>query len=1113
VNPARQFIARPVATTLLTIGLALAGLLAFVRLPVAPLPRVDYPTITVSASLPGASPDTMAATVATPLERHLGIIADVTEMTSRTAVGSTEITLQFGLNRNLDGAARDVQAAINAARADLPAGLPQSPSYHKVDPADAPIAILALTSDTLSRGQIYDAASTVMQQVLSQIAGVGEVEIAGSSSPAVRVELNPLALSKYGIGLEDVRAALASANAHSPKGVIEDGDRRLQIYSNDQSSDAKDYRDLVIAYRNGAPLRLSEVAEIVDSVENMRTLALSNGKPAVLVLVHRQPGANIIETVDRVKQLLPQLEAAMPSAINVELTLDRTTTIRGSLREVERTLAIAICLVILVVFVFLRNLRAALIPAVAVPVSLIGTFGVMYLLGYSLDNLSLMALTIATGFVVDDAVVVLENVARHIEAGMSRMQASLQGTREVAFTVVSMSLSLVAVFVPILLMGGIDGRLFREFAVTLATAVMISLVVSLTTTPMMCAYVLAQPDNPDPHLPMQAAEGMSGGGLNRMCEQAYSRTLTLYDRSLRRALQWPALVMLSLAATLCFAVYLVIDIPKGFVPQQDTGLMWGGIQADQSISFQLMGKKLAAFVDIIRQDPAVAHVDGFYYGGSYGDVFVVLKPLSERQVSSQEVANRLQPELDRISGAEMDFGSVQEVRIGGRASHSQYEYTLLGEDNDELYEWAPKIAAALKKLPELTNVHLDLKKPGLEANLTIDRSTASRLGITVSQITNTLYDAFGQRQVSTIYKDKNQYHVVMEVAPEFWQSPDMLSQIYVSTGGGSVSGTQGTQPLAGTVVANASTGKSSTATTAAAQIAGNVVRNEANNALANTTRSPTSTGSAVSTSPEMIVPLSAFSRFETRDTPHAVYHQNLFAALTISFNLAPGVSLSEATAAIENQVARVGLPTSVHGIFQGTAKAFQQSLDNEPILIAAVLLVVYIVLGVLYESYVHPITVLSTLPSAGAGAVLALIATHTEFSIMALLGVILLIGIVKKNAIMLIDFALDAERSLGLSPVEAIYQACLKRFRPIIMTTMAAMLGAVPLTMGFGEGAELRRPLGITIIGGLIVSQLLTLYTTPVLYLYLDRFRLWLRRPWRTRRPRLADQGFPEPGE
>ena len=684
---------------------------------------------------------------------------------------------------------------------------------------------------------------------------------------------------------------------------------------------------------------------------------------------------------------------------------------------------------------------------------------------------------------------------------MSRRQAALQGAREVAFTVLSMSLSLVAVFVPILLMGGIDGRLFREFAVTLSVAVMISLAVSLTTTPMMCAYLLAE------------RREHGHGKLYHAGERAFAVILDLYDRSLRRALQWPALVMLSLAATLCFAVYLFIDIPKGFLPQQDNGLMWGGIQADQSISFQLMGKKLAEFVDIIRQDPAVAHVDGFYYSGSYGEVFVVLRPLSERQVSSQEVANRLQPELDRISGAEMDFGSVQEVRIGGRASHSQYEYTLLGEDNDELYEWAPKITAALKKLPDLTNVHLDLKKPGLEANLTIDRSTAARLGVTVSQITNTLYDAFGQRQVSVIYKEKNQYHVVMEVAPEFWQSPEMLNQIYVSTGGGAVGGAQGTQPLAGTVVGKPPPTTRGTAAAGAAQIAGNVARNAANNTLANTARGATSTGSAVSTSLETMVPLSAFSRFEAKDAPHAVYHQNLFAATTISFNLAPGVSLSEATAAIDDQMARLGVPASIHGAFQGTAKAFQQSLANEPFLIAAALLAVYLVLGVLYESYVHPITILSTLPSAGVGAVLALIATKTEFSLIALIGLILLIGIVKKNAIMMIDFALDAERSLGLTSREAIYQACLKRFRPIIMTTLAAMFGAVPLAIGFGEGAELRRPLGITIVAGLLVSQLLTLYTTPVIYLYLDHLRSWARRPWRIRQPRLADEGLPEPGE
>jgi multidrug efflux pump len=1101
MSPASPFIRRPVATTLLTIGVALAGFFAFLRLPVAPLPQIDYPTISVSALMPGASPDTMAATVATPLERRLGIIADVTEMTSRSANGTTDITLQFNLNRSLEGAARDVQAAINAARADLPTGLPRSPSYHKVNPADAPIAILALTSETMTRGQIYDAASTVMQQALSQIEGIGQVIIAGSSLPAVRVELNPLTLSKYGIGLEDVRAALASANAHSPKGVIEDNDRRFQIYTNDQANYAEEYRRLVIAYRHGAPLRLSEVAEVKNSVENVRTLGLANGKPAVLVLVHRQPGANIVATVDRVKAVLPHLEAAIPSAINVRLTLDRTMTIRGSLHEVERTLVIAICLVILVVFVFLRSPRAALIPSVAVPVSLIGTFGVIYLLGYSLDNLSLMALTISTGFVVDDAIVVLENITRHIEDGMSRMQAALQGAREVAFTVLSMSLSLIAVFVPILLMSGIDGRLFREFAATLSVAIIISLVVSLTTTPMMCAYLLAQ----------HHEEGH--GKAYRAGERAFGTILDLYDRSLRRALQWPALVMLSLLMTLCLAVYLFMNIPKGFVPQQDNGLMWGGIQADQSISFQLMEEKLRQFVEIIQGDPAVAHVDGFYYGGSYGDAFVVLKPLSERTVSAQQVAYRLQPKLDQITGTQVDFGAVQDVRVGGRASSAQYQYTLLGEDNRELYEWAPKVGAALKKLPVLTNAHLDLKLPGLEANLNIDRATAARFGVTVSQIDNTLYDAFGQRQVSVIYKVQNQYHVVMEVAPEFRQSPEVLNQIYVSSSGGAVSGTQASQPLAGTVVTAVPPAKNSSAIATAAQIGANAARNAANNALANTARSVTSTGSPVSTSPETLVPLSAFSRFETRSTPHAVYHQNLFAASTMSFNLAPGVSLSEAMAAIQDQMVGLGVPTSIHGAFQGTAKAFQQSLANQPVLIAAALLAVYIVLGVLYESYVHPITILSTLPSAGVGAVLALVATRTEFSLMALLGVILLIGIVKKNAIIMIDFALDAERTQGMNSRDAIYQACLKRFRPIIMTTTAATLGALPLAIGFGEGSELRRPLGISIVGGLIVSQLLTLYTTPVIYLYLDRWRLSNQRRLRIKHRHSYLDRIPTPGE
>jgi multidrug efflux pump len=1103
VNPSALFIRRPVATTLLTLGVALAGFFAYSKLPVAPLPQVDFPTISVQATMPGASPDTMAETVATPLERHLGIIADVTEMTSQSTVGNTRITLQFGLDRNIDGAARDVQAAINAARQDLPTSLRQNPTYKKVNPADSPIAILAMTSATLTRGQIYDAASTVVQQALSQIEGIGQVTISGASLPAVRVELNPLAMFKYGIGLEDVRAALASANAHSPKGAVEDGDRLFQIYTNDQANYAKDYKPLVVAYRNGAPVRLTDVGEVKDSVENIRNQGLSNGKPAVLVFLYKQPGANIIDTVDRVKAILPQLEASIPSAINVDLTLDRTITIRTSLHDVERTLIIAIILVVLVVFAFLRNVRATLIPSVAVPVSLIGTFGVMYLVGYSLDNLSLMALTISTGFVVDDAIVVLENVTRHIESGKTRMQAALQGAGEVGFTVLSMSLSLIAVFAPILLMGGIVGRLFREFAMTLSVAIMISLGVSLTTTPMMCAYLLA---NPRDHKP---------GRLYRTSERVFETILGLYDRSLRRALRWPSLVMLSLLATLCVGAYLITVIPKGFFPVQDVGLMFGGIQADQSISFQLMEKKLTQFVDIIRQDPAVQSVSAFTGGGQTngGFVFVVLKPLSERHVSMQQVMGRLRPKFNEVAGARLFLQPATDIRVGGRASYALYQYTLLGDDADEIYEWAPKLETALQRVPQLTDVNLDQQQKGLETDLVIDRATAARLGLNVSEIDNTLYDAFGQRQVSVIYAAMNQYHVIMEVAPEFWQNPETLNQIYVSTSGGTVSGTQSTNALAGTVLAQVPAASSSTAATTAAQIASDTARNQANNSLANTGHGSTSTGAPVSTSQETMVPLSTFVHFAPGTTPLAVNHQNLFVASTISFNLAPNVSLSQATAAIEDQMRQLGVPASIHGSFQGTARVFQQSLDNEPILVAAALIAVYVVLGVLYESYVHPITILSTLPSAGVGAVLALMVTDTEFDIMALIGVILLIGIVKKNAIMMIDFALDAERSDGLSSREAIYQACLKRFRPIMMTTMAAMLGAFPLAIGFGEGSELRRPLGISIVGGLLVSQALTLYTTPVIYLYFDRFRLWAQRSWRISHPRFAHGHLVEPGE
>jgi multidrug efflux pump len=1102
MNPSKPFIERPVATTLLTLGIALAGLFAYSKLPVSPLPQVDFPTISVSASMPGASPETMATTVATPLERHLGVIADVTEITSMSSVGSTRITLQFGLDRDIDGAARDVQAAINAARADLPTSLRSNPTYHKVNPADAPIAILSMTSKTLTRGQIYDAASTVMEQALSQIDGVGEVRVSGSSLPAVRVELNPLALFKYQIGIEDVRAALASANAHAPKGAVTDNGRLYQIYTNDQASTAAEYRPLVVAYRNGAAVRLGDVADVEDSVENLRNQGLSNGQPAVLVIIYRQPGANIIDTVDHIKAELPQLQASIPHAINVQLTLDRTTTIRASLHDVEVTLLIAIALVVLVVFLFLRNARATLVPSVAVPVSLIGTFGAMYLLGYSLDNLSLMALTISTGFVVDDAIVVLENITRHMEDGMPRRQAALLGASEVGFTVLSMSLSLVAVFTPILLMGGIVGRLFREFAMTLSVAILISLVVSLTTTPMMCAHVVR-------HKPPGEE-----GRIARFGERVFAAVLRFYERTLRIALRFPAAVMLMLLTTICLGVVLVAVIPKGFFPTQDTGRMIGGIQADQSISFQAMEKKLAQFIAIIRADPAVENVVGFTGGFSTnsGFVFTTLKPLSERKLSVVRVIGRLRPKLNQVAGARLFLQPVQDIRVGGRASNALYQYTLQGDDIAELYSWAPKIEAALQKVPQITDVNLDQQQKGLEADLDIDRATAARLGLTVSQIDNTLYDAFGQRQVSVIYNPRNQYHVVMEVAPRFWQSPKTLDQIYISTSGGSIGGTQGTNALAGTVQAKPSA-KGAAATPSAAQIAGSTVRNRATNAIAQTGRGAASTGAAVSSFPETMVPLSAVAGFHPGNTPLAVNHQGLFVAATISYNLAPGVALGVADQAIDEAVAALGVPASIHGSFQGTAKAFQQSLENEPVLIAAALVAVYIVLGILYESYIHPITILSTLPSAGVGAVLALMVTDTEFSIIALIGVILLIGIVKKNAIMMIDFALDAERSLHLSSREAIYAACLKRFRPIMMTTMAAMFGAMPLAIGMGEGAELRRPLGISIVGGLMVSQVMTLYTTPIIYLYLDRFRLWAQRRWRLRLRQLWSGAAPEPGE
>ena len=1077
MDPSTPFIRRPVATTLLTIGLAAAGIVAFFKLPVSPLPQVDFPTISVRASLPGASPQDVATTVASPLERHLGQIADVTEMTSQSSVGSVRITLQFGLNRDIDGAARDVQAAINAARADLPTSLRSNPTYKKVNPADAPILILALTSDTMPPGEIYDAASTVLAQKLSQVAGIGEVVVGGGSLPAVRVELTPQALYKYGIGLEDVRAALGAANAHSPKGSIDVGERHYQIYANDQANKAADYKPLVVAYRNGAPVRLSDVGEVSDGVENLRNAGLANGKPAVLLILYRQPGANIITTVDAVKELMPTLRASISPAIDITLAVDRSTTIRLSLHDVERTLVLAVMLVIIVVFAFLRNLRATVIPVVAVSVSLVATFGAMYLMGYSLDNLSLMALTVATGFVVDDAIVVLENVTRYVEEGMSPFDAALKGANEVGFTVLSMSISLIAVFIPILLMGGIIGRLFREFAMTMSISILISLAVSLTTTPMMCS-VLLKP---------VAREGH--GRIYQASERFFDAMLAFYRRTLAIALDYPLVLMLVLAGVVGLNVYLYVVIPKGFFPQQDTGRLVGSIQADQSISFQLMQKKLGQFVDIIKRDPAVDIVVGFTGGGQTngGFMFLSLKPLAERKLSADGVIARLRRQMSAVPGATLFLQAVQDIRIGGRASNAQYQYTLQGSTLEELNEWTPKIVAALQRETNvLADVNSDQQNKGLETNLVIDRDAAARLGVTVSQIDNTLYDAFGQRQVSTIYVARNQYHVIMEVAPRYWQNPETLKDVYISTSGGSVGGSQGTNAVFGTVVSSATAGTSP----ANAQAA----RNAATNSIGATGKGAASTGAAVATSQETMIPLSAVARFATGSTPLGVNHQGLLVANTISFNLPPGVSLSTATAAIDATMNRIGVPATIKGTFQGAAKAFQDSLSNQPFLVLAALVTIYIVLGVLYESYVHPLTILSTLPSAGVGALLALMAFNTEFSIMALIGVILLIGIVKKNAIMMIDFALEAERNRGLSPLDAIREACLLRFRPIMMTTMAAMLGAVPLALGLGEGAELRQPLGIAILGGLALSQMLTLYSTPVIYLYLDRFRLWSQR-------------------
>jgi multidrug efflux pump len=1019
MNPSEPFIRRPVATTLLTLGIALAGIMAFNKLPVAPLPQVDFPTISVTAQLPGASPETMAATVAMPLERALGRIPGVTEITSGSSLGSSRITLQFELSRNIDGAARDVQGAINAAMSQLPTGMPNNPSYRKLNPADAPIMILALTSDAYTQGQMYDAASTILAQKLSQIAGIGQVTVGGSSLPAVRVELNPSALNKYGIGLDQVRTALNAANANRPKGSVELGDRSWQIYANDQAKKAAEYLPLIVAYRNGAAVRLSDVAEVLDSVQDVRNSGSANGRPSVLLILYRQPGANIIETVDRVQELLPLLHASIPSAINLEVMMERTSTIRASLREVERALAISTGLVILVVLVFLRSWRATLIPLVAVPVSLVGTFAFMWIAGFSVNNLSLMALTVAAGFVVDDAIVVLENISRRMEEGMSRMQAALAGAREVGFTVLSMTLSLIAVFIPILLMGGIVGRLFREFSITLSVAILISLVVSLTTTPMMCARIL--PLEPPPKTRSRWSRAGTGW---------YDLLVAGYRSSLGWSLRHPLLIMLVLAATVALNFYLYSVVPKGFFPQQDTGRLFGSVRADQGTSFQAMRQKVADLAALVKTDPAVENVVAFT-GGSQRNrafMFVTLKPLAERKIGAEQVIARLRARTVDIAGAGLFLNQAADIRVGGRMSDASYQFTLQADELGDLRTWMPRLERALRDVPEVADINTDQEVRGLQTTLIFDRDTAARLGLSQRQIDSVLNLAFGQAVVSTIYSELNQYRVVMEVAPQHLQSPESLNSVYILT------------PLKGQV------------------------------------------------------PLSTIARWELTNAPLSVNHQGQFVAATLSFNLPVGVSLSQATDAVNDTMARIGMPVSISGRFQGTARAFQASLDSQPWLILAALVTVYLVLGILYESLVHPITILSTLPSAGVGALLALMAFGKDFNIIALIGVILLIGIVKKNAIMMIDVALDTERRLGKPPQEAIFEACLLRFRPIMMTTLAALLGAVPLAVGYGYGAELRQPLGISIMGGLILSQLLTLYTTPVVYLYLDRFRLWCLR-------------------
>jgi multidrug efflux pump len=1010
------FIKRPVATSLLTAALALAGGVAFIFLPVAPIPQVEFPTINVNANLPGASPETMASSVATPLERQFGRIAGITEMTSQSNLGQTQVALQFDLARNIDAAARDVQAAINAARGQLPV-MPSNPNIRKVNPSDQAIMVLALTSDSVQRSKMYDIADSVLAQKLSQVSGVGQVQVTGSSKPAVRVQVNPGALSKYDIGWDQIRNTLTAANANRPKGSVSDDRNMWQISTTDQLFTAAEYQPLVIAYRNGAAVRLSDVADVTDSQEDRRNAGLANGKPSVLIQLMKQPSANIIDTVDRVKELLVQLRASIPPSINLSVIIDRTETIRASISDIEYTILISIGLVILVVFIFLRNLWATIIPSISVPLSLLGTFTVMYLLGYSVDNLSLMALAISTGFVVDDAIVVIENITRYLEQGLSPVAAAMKGSREIAFTVVSMSASLIAVFIPILLMGGIVGRLFREFSVTLVVAIAISMIVSLTTTPSMCAKFL----HPDQH--------KGHGVLYRASEKVFDGILAGYRISLQWVLRHQPFMLTVTIATACLSVYLYVIVPKGFFPQQDTGRLQGNVQASPDLAFAVVNEKMNQIVDIVRADPAVESVGANLNGGrGGGQVYLQLKPIEQRKVSADQVIARLRPKLQKVSGAQLFLQSAQDIRIGGRQSNSQFQYTVQADTPDEAQKWGQKILEQITKIPALRDSNTDLQNRGLLAILSYDRDTASRLGVTPQQMDDTLYDALGQRQVSTMYEALNQYHVVMEVDPRYQMSPQELQNLYVRSSSGAE------------------------------------------------------------------VPMSAMTGYKMGMTAQSINHQGQFPSVTLSFNIAPGVALGDAIDQVDAATKELSLPATVHGSFAGTAQAFQTSLENEPYLILAALFAVYIVLGMLYESYIHPITILSTLPSAGVGAILALLYTKIELNVIALIGIILLIGIVKKNAIMMIDFALEAERRDGLKPVDAIFRACMLRFRPITMTTMAAMLGGLPLAFGTGTGSELRQPLGITIVGGLMVSQLLTLFTTPVVYLYMDRMRLWFER-------------------